>query len=238
MKRLLSPTGLADTLRRPSAIVLVAVNLLLIAGVIAWDWSVLEIVFLYWVENLVIGVINVLRMAVSSPDSAPDRITIKGQRFPAGQRQIDWSRAAHQAFKLFIIPFFIVHYGGFCYVHGIFVLAMFGGENGPSLSLEHALSLMSPALTWAIALLAASHLFSFFLNFLGGGEYRRTNAAALMMRPYGRIVALHLTILLGALLVELFGGTLGLLIVLVITKTIADLALHEAEREKLGAKEQ
>ena len=67
-----------------------------------------------------------------------------------------------------------------------------------------------------------------------GGEYRRTHASTLMTRPYGRIIALHITIIFGAMLTMILGSPLGLLIVLVIMKTGADLALHQVERQKLG----
>ena len=94
--------------------------------------------------------------------------------------------------------------------------------------------MLTPEILFAILVLAASHLFSFFKNFMGGGEYQRTHAGLLMMRPYGRIVALHITILFGAFLTAVFGSPVGLLIVLVFMKTIADLGLHQVERIKLG----
>jgi hypothetical protein len=52
----------------------------------------------------------------------------------------------------------------------------------------------------------------------------------LLRRPSARL----LTALLGALLVEWLGSPIGLLVVLVITKTAADLALHQSERDKLS----
>jgi hypothetical protein len=48
------------------------------------------------------------------------------------------------------------------------------------------------------------------------------------------IVALPITILLCAGLVDGLGGPLPLLVVLVVAKTVADLALHQAERDKLS----
>jgi hypothetical protein len=52
---------------RLSAIALVLANLAPLAGVLVWQWSVSSIVILYWFENVVIGVINVLRMTMLSP---------------------------------------------------------------------------------------------------------------------------------------------------------------------------
>ena len=42
--------------------VLVCANLLPVAGVALWGWKIGDVVFLYWAENLVIGVFNFLRM--------------------------------------------------------------------------------------------------------------------------------------------------------------------------------
>ena len=39
-------------------------------------------------------------------------------------------RWANQASKLFFIPFFIFHYGMFCFVHGVFLFAIFDREGG------------------------------------------------------------------------------------------------------------
>lgn len=231
-----------ESLSRPSARVLIAVNLSMIAGVVLFKWSVMDIVFLYWVENLVVGAINVLRMLIASPDigQIPG---VEHQMSELEKNQVKNAagmvRKASAAAKFFLIPFFIVHYGGFCYGHGVFVLAMFGdggmfgssggGDTGPTF-----MNLLTPEIRFAIMALAISHLFSFFRNFIGGGEYKRTHAALLMMRPYGRIVALHITILFGAFLTAVLDSPMGLLIILVFMKTVADLGLHQVERKKLG----
>jgi hypothetical protein len=231
-----------ESLSRPSARLLIAVNLSMIAGVVLFKWSVLDIVFLYWVENLVVGAINVLRMVVSSPEKAgiPDLSEkLRALEGIPNTHPLKIKRVAGAA-KFFLIPFFIVHYGGFCYGHGVFVLAMFGdngmmGSAGGGDTDPTFMKLLAPEIRFAIMALAISHLFSFFRNFLGGGEYKRTHAALLMMRPYGRIVALHVTILFGAFLTAVMDSPIGLLIILVFMKTIADLGLHQVERKKLGA---
>lgn len=43
-----------------------------------------------------------------------------------------------------------------------------------------------------------------------------------MMAPYGRIVVMHVTILCGALLVQVLGGSVGLLVALVALKSVLD----------------
>ena len=240
---LFSRRGWQEALKRPSARVLIGVNLSLIAGVVVWDWSVFDIVFLYWVENLVVGLINVLRMAIASPKKSSMPLNLekiqKMERGSANKSMAGMAAMSH-GIKFILIPFFIVHYGGCCYVHGMFVMAMFGddgmmGLNSASSGSFSLRELFTPTMILAISLLAASHIFSFFKNYLIGGEYRRSHAAMLMSRPYGRIVALHITIIFGAILSTIFGSPLALLIVLVVMKTGADLALHQLERQKLGS---
>ena len=214
---------------RPSGKLLVAINLGLIAGVLLFDWSVFDIVFLYWAENLVIGVINVFKMIAASPDSATDPVA--GDDLTRAGRIA--RHGASWAAKLFLIPFFLVHYGGFCFGHGVFVFALFNeaGEFGEDLW-SAIPALLTGGLGLSLALLAASHLYSFVTNYLIGGEYRRTSAGQLMMRPYGRIIALHVTIIIGGFLAMAFGDHLLLLVVLVVLKTFVDLAMHGRERQK------
>ena len=50
---------------RASSIVLIVANLLPLLGVIFLDWDAFSIVALYWVENVVLGLINVLKLIVA-----------------------------------------------------------------------------------------------------------------------------------------------------------------------------
>jgi len=135
-------------------------------------------------------------------------------------------RPATSATKMGLIPFFIVHYGIFWFVHGIFVLtlpAFFSLMSDDGMTLD-----LGPVVFAALGL-AISHGLSFWWNFLHGGEYRRTAAAALMFAPYKRLVALHITIIFGAFAVMFTGAPAAAVAVLVAIKTAIDLGLHLAE---------
>lgn len=45
-----------------SSILLILVNLLPLGGAIFLDWKIFPIMMLYWFENIVIGIFNVLRL--------------------------------------------------------------------------------------------------------------------------------------------------------------------------------
>ena len=131
-----------------------------------------------------------------------------------------------------------MHYGIFWFVHGVFVftLPLFAaaarvGEDAPA---DFGALPASALLLGGIGL-AVSHLSSFFLNYVGRREYLRVSPGQQMFSVYGRVVALHLTILGGGFLIVLLGTPVAALAVLVVAKILLDLRLHLRERERSGA---
>ena len=200
----------------PSALVLVAANLVPLAGVLFFGWTVFATLLLFWLENVIVGAFNVLRMLVAQPQIGPM-----------------W------AAKLFMIPFFTFHYGMFVTVHGVFVLMLFGGGGGfagrgfpTPATYVHAIQVagVAPA-AWGLAL---SHAVSFAFNYIGTGEYKSALVPALMFRPYGRVMVLHVVILGGGFLVATLGSPLIPLALLVVLKTGLDLFGHLREHAAVG----
>ena len=219
---------------RASSLVLILANLIPVVGVLLYDWDVLSILLLYWTESVVIGVLNVARMlACESGDVLQGMLAVMDRPVPEEVRE-NLPRIGGAALKFFLIPFFVVHYGMFCFVHLAAVVGIFGG-GGISLQTGYSLfELWQPSLWIAVAAIFASHSYSFFANFIGEGEYKRTNLMLLMMRPYGRIIAMHVAIVLGAGLVIWLGSPLPMLLILILIKTFLDSRLHEKERGKLS----
>jgi hypothetical protein len=231
---------------RLSAAALVLANLVPLAGVLVWDWSVSSLLILYWFENVVIGVINVARMVTLSPTpgalvSALGSGDVRRKAVLSHVLGALNRPALAHALKLFVVPFFIVHYFGFCAGHGVFVFAMFGDEDryytasdGSDLLavFSRPIEIFSTPLGTAAAVLALSHLFSFVQNYLIGGEYRRLDLRRLMFMPYGRIIVLHVTILAGGFATMLLGGSVWPVAVLVAMKIVVDLKMHLAEHRK------
>ena len=210
-------------------VALLIANALPVVGVLCFGWDAFAIVLLYWTENIVIGFYNVLKMAfVKMPH-------------PGGHLG-----------KLFMIPFFTVHYGGFTAVHGVFVLAFFqqdsggfnpfpAGDTWPFFLIfvqllfnviGQALMIVPPNMLYAIAALFFSHGVSFVYNYFYKGERNRTSLQKLMSQPYGRIVVLHIAVLIGGFLTMAIGSPVGVLLILVLLKTIVDVKLHLRERKK------
>ncbi|MEA3245189.1 MAG: DUF6498-containing protein [Gemmatimonadota bacterium] len=193
-----------------SGVTLLVSNSLPLLGVLFFGWQVFPLLFLYWFENVVVGVMNVARMLTAQPASSSN-----------------W------ALKLFLVPFFCFHYGMFTMVHGIFVFALFGPASRaffPNAAAVRSVASGTNGLVVAIVAIVSSHLFSFIWNYLRGGEYRRASPALLMAQPYARVMVMHVVVLGGAFAVAAIGSPLPALIILVVLKTGVDLAAHRAER--------
>jgi hypothetical protein len=203
-------------------VALILANLVPLFGVLRLDWDVGSIVVLYWVENLVIGFYTVIKLLLAAG--------VKG---------------------LFLVLFFIMHYGGFCGIHGFFVLGLtgFGGESPeltpgadwpgplvfPQMLLNVARQVLAAApdaLLWAVAALLLSHGVSFLLNYIGNRENAGQTTNTIMTAPYKRIVVLHIAIIAGGFLVMSLGSPVGLLIALVALKIAMDIMLHRRSHRR------
>jgi hypothetical protein len=186
----------------PSTMALILANLVPLAGVLFLDWRLGDVMVLYWAESAIIGFFNVLKMAVI------DRFGV-----------------------LLAGPFFLGHFGGFMAIHFLFIYVLFvrGLEaEGAGIALAEVGS-MFVALWPALLALFASHAVSFRLNFIGRREYSGRTLSRQMQEPYGRIIIMHLTILLGGFVVMLLKTALPVLVLLIAMKIAADARAHLRE---------
>lgn len=175
MKRLVL---LRRAYQAPLAWVSLAVDLLPILAIFAFGWGAAPLVALYWLENVIIGGFTLARMLAAG-----------------------FYRVQMFVVCLFAVPFFCVHYGLFCYGHGLFLRELTRPE-GPGTSIATLLDwalgagAFLPLFAGAILLLNAVY---FAVDYIGQGEARTANPLIEMFRPYDRILVLHFALLLGAL---------------------------------------
>ena len=225
-----------------SVVLLIAFNLVPLAGVLFWGWNVATLLVLYWVENGIVGALNVPKMLLAR---APERTSLGAVRLTGGG---PISRVGQ-------VVFFLIHYGLFWFVHGIFVFTLptFAGS-GPGLDApgafypetitgldpelgfapERPLGPDITAVAWGALGLAISRGASFVVNYLGRREYLRVSPSEQMFAPYGRLVILHLTIIVGAFVSLAIGSPVGAIVILVLIKTVVDLALHVREHAAIA----
>src|SRR5260221_7137200 len=192
---------LAPWWRDISVLALLVANLVPLAGVLFWEWQVLPLMLLFWLENLIIGVYTIARMWLV-PGGAGIGLSL----------------------------FFAFHYGMFCFVHGMIIFAVFGPRAG-GLHPDTLMGVISAALfrhglIWAALALVVSHGIYFVRGYLQSRAFETADAGKLMMSPYKRIVVLHVVILIGGFLAQGVGAPVLALALLIALKIMVDLGAH------------
>lgn len=201
-----------------SALWLLVGNLIPVWAVWRGHMSVGDVFIVYWLENVAVWAITIAKIRTARGPGAPTRVSLK-----INGRRVNPSDSGA------LSSFFAMHYGLFTGVHGVFafiIAGMAGGDLRP--------------VTWGLVGLAlvASHVGSFWLNWLGEGERDRVSPSRVMWQPYPRMIVLHVAILVAApfaLDSTLGDATGGLTPVLILfgLKTVVDLGLHVRERSRL-----
>jgi hypothetical protein len=198
---------------RLSLAVLITANAVPVFGVLFLHWDVFGLLLLFWVENVYVGVFGLLRILTARKNTGFLR-------------------------RLFLPPFFLVHYSGFVLAHGFMLLLVFSPEPptrealmGSHFYLE---LFMGRYRGLAVIALFISHLFSFIVNYVIGREYQHMSAAQAMRVPYARIVIMQVSLLVGGYMLQKQGEPFFGLAVLVGLKIILDLILHAREHGRLA----
>ncbi|MFA6170780.1 MAG: DUF6498-containing protein [Candidatus Margulisiibacteriota bacterium] len=187
----------------PSAWSLFFANLLTIALAVKFNWSLIELMWIYWSQSVIIGAINVIKM----------------RRLEKATGRSSWFFMGDTS------SFFLMHYGFFHLIYLLF-LSIF------TLAGETPLSNGAPV-QWGwvfitILVFLANHIFSYLYN--QERDQSKANLDRLFMFPYARIIPMHLTLILGAAMDVILPGVAHAPILLFLSlKTIADLVMHKIE---------
>ena len=209
--------------------ILIASAAVTLGGVLFLGWDIRTILFLYWLENVLLGVIQLIKMLTASGE---------------GETRASW-RA-----KLAVAAFFSLHYGGFCAIHGLFIIvlssSMFGTGGNPDHAgrilsdaadpfgpwifltilwgvLKEVARLLPPGAWLALAGIAAGHVVDLVNGYFIKGGRKAGLLGKLMTEPYKHIVVVHIGIIAGAFLTLLFKNAIGVLAIIVIGKLLLDL---------------
>lgn len=198
---------------RWSLILLVAANLLPLAGVFLWDWDVFLLLLLFWCENVIIGLFGIARLVVAASND-----TLKE--------------------GLFLPLFFLVHYGGFMFGHFMVLFGMYSShleELGTHAQPEDYYRLVLDSLNWVAVLgLFVSHGWSFIENFMGRNEHERLSAMQAMGLPYKRMMITHVALIAGGFFLIESGQPVGGLVILLLLKIALDVTFHRREHKQLS----
>ena len=191
-----------------SVLALIVANLLALA--IAWftRMSLRELMLIYWIQSVIIGICSFIRI-VNLQRFATDNFTFN-------DRPVEESVKG----KWQVASFFALHYGIF---HAGYLLFLaFEGKSSP-VSPGAGLGYFLCAMVFA-----ANHFYSLAHNIRrdAGG---RPNIGTLMFLPYARIIPMHATVLAGGVV---WGGAQAFAIFGAL-KIVADVIMHTVEHHVL-----
>ena len=174
-----------------SLLVLILVNLLIFFQAIYSNLDVVSILLVYWTESVIIGFFIVIGMLFSRAEK-------------------DYSQGIRA--RLIGIPFFILHYSLFLFVHFIFIMVL-GNNFAQNINLASYLTSLKSVFIYSLFLFV-SHLISFISNFIILKENEKFDVWSLMLLPYRRIILMQITLILGALAVILSGNPQSIIFLL------------------------
>ena len=219
MFKFLDPNTLSRVYRDPMAWVILAVDLFPIIAVLTLGWGAAALVFLYWLENLIIGVVTLAKMIATSVKESPAGLIAMG----------------------FVGPFFIVHYGMFCFVHGVFVSVFANLSEGGTPGFPTPLGLIQEALssganmpTFVFAIIGVQVVL-FVQDYVLRGAYLETSIDKEMMAPYGRIIVLHIGLFAGAFALVALGEPMIGILALILLRALWGVVLTVRRRLRLDS---
>lgn len=181
-----------------STLTLLTSNIIGLALTVSASPNVFTLWISYWSENVAIGIFTILKM----------------RKVARTGREIQSPTSG----GTFFIPFFAMHYGIFTLVHGIFLFIFYGLYGADKGSVWVILA--------NVAFLFISHSVSYITNFLGSKEYNHVTTERLFISPYPRVIAMHLVVILGGMVImNLKSPVIGILL-LGVAKICADLIGH------------
>jgi len=184
-------------------------NIFSIVMAYIYGWNLLEVLWIYWAQSVIIGVINHRRI-LSLENFSTENFKINGQ-----------SVSSTKLVKHSVATFFAIHFGIFHFVYLMFLLA---GIPDMMDNTEFSFSLPDGVfIMMCIAAFAASHIFSFRHHGAADFKQKKPNIGTLMFYPYMRIVPMHLTIIFG------FMFPVTAMILFMTLKTFADIGMHIIE---------
>lgn len=162
----------------------------------------LTIVMAYFLETIIIGMIQVLKM----------------------YRVVSTSKTKNY----FLIPFFIFHYSFFVAVQLIFVFVFLEMKDNnirePFNLIENILYVLSyKGMKIVLISILIYNLGDYFINFIRPKVYKTITVDKLFMQPYVRIFIQQFAVILGGFFILIFSGLFVVAILIILFRTLIEL---------------
>lgn len=200
--------------------------LLMLGGLILYGWQPQVMVFAYFFETIIIGLLHLIKMGLAArlgPEADPE----VARSYHSTGRQVGY----------YLLPFFLVHYFFFVFVQSVFVFAIFG-RSVPGVTLNEAFQVPSnywkllqlPDMQLIVLIIFTTQVAYLLRYFIAPKRYQTADVSVLMMQPYLRIVVQQFVAILSGFFILFSSQGMAAAILLILTHsaiTIALLAVRE-----------
>ena len=180
---------------------IILANLIPLYGVIFMDWNAGSMFIVYCLETVIIGIFNVLKMIIVTVlVRTPD----ENVSFGTG-RNIN---------ALFLIPFFIFHYGLFVFIQTqmFFHVSNILNDDRFITSYSEVIEQMGPEGKMVLLIFVISYSLQTFYSFGFSGQYKTIGISRLMFQPYARIFVQQFVVIIGSIFMSLGAGKVFMLV--------------------------
>lgn len=190
-----------------SDIIPILVNLIPLFGVWFWGWNAAQVFLVYSLETIIIGVVNIVKMAIVTIFVKPKDVWEN-----QGSRNLvsGW----------FFILFFILHYGFFVFVQTQIFFAVSGViKSGSAFSFSQYAAIpeaLGPDGRLLILIFIGYHILQAYLNFIRTGAYKKISMGRLMFQPYIRIFIQQFIVIFGSLFLSMGAGKIFIVVVVLV----------------------
>ena len=195
-------------------LIVLLVNAVPIIGVLRFGWSAINVLVLYWFENVLVAVCTCVRLAVHR------YLTRKRGYWREGQSGL---QVNGQTVQMGLLGEYALMAFSFTFAHGIFVgvIALILAQNYPDQPMwQFSFAQVMRGVLVISAMLGIELVADLF-------SIRSRSFAwmkAYVQARVGRVIVLHLTIIFGMFAMAMTNSPLGILYVLIGLKTLSDLA--------------
>ena len=212
-------------------IVLIVANLFPLLYLFFTGWTAVDILLMYWIENVALCAVTVLKMATCTNTAIRARVQMEGLGPVARQSLMRVTSEPNPLFlRLWVGGIFVVVYGAACLIYGAIVLGVAGRiAPGVQAGLYHGASLGIEA---AACGPACGHSCCSSGGVHRQGEYKTVTLETLFFIPFQRVILMVMVVNLGGI-IALGAGNPGIALTLVIlVKTALDVAAQKKERSR------
>lgn len=205
-----------------SSVLLVVANLIVLVGVVFWGWSLAQVLITYWLEGLIMGLLAVMQIALAQEaEFKPD----PDSKYPESFTK----RATIQQFSVFFFLFMGMS-GWLLYLFFLDSSSGFASEN-------HIRPGDLRELIPVVIVFTLGHIVSLVVTYVSKNLFFDSRQA-FPGQALKRMITLHVSLILGAILLFMTGGQQIFVVLFVVIKTYYDfLGSIQTDSEKEAGNE-